>query len=115
MFREKFIDMCVKYLEKDLAQIPSEILSQEQYEGLLSMLWDNQAFRNYVKERNQKIIYSIAGIAGSEPEPRDKTRLLLGQRVENLVLASKAKACATKRDNRIKERKLKEESKPILS
>ena len=115
MFRKlqnKLIALCVKFLERDLNKVPKEILSDEQYEGLLSMLWDNQAFRNFVKDRNQRIIYTIAGIAGNEPEPRDKTRLLYGQRVENLVLAAKAKASAIRRDKRHQEKsqELKKES-----
>lgn len=92
--------LCIKWLERGLER--PETLSEEQYIGLLSMLWSNPAFRKYVEERNKMIIYAIAGVAGTEPEPRDKTRQLYGQRVENLVLAAKVRTCATRVD---KERK----------
>lgn len=95
---EKLIVICIRFLERILLGVPAESLSAEEHDGLLSMLWDNKAFRNYVKDRNGKLVYALAGMVGSEPEPRDKSRLLMGQRVENLVLANKAKICAERRD-----------------
>ncbi len=106
IIKEKFFDIAIRFLERGLLSAPSEALSPEQYDGLLSMLWDNQAFRHYVKERNSKLIYTIAGTAGAEVEPRDKTRLLLGQRVEILLLGAKARGASLRRD---KARALKKE------
>ena len=98
IIKEKFLVTCIRFLERELLKAPTETLSQEQTDGLLATLWDNAAFRNFLKERNAKLVYNIAGIAGSEVEPRDKTRLMLGQRVENLVLAAKTKHAALRRD-----------------
>ena len=95
--RNKIINWLIGHIEKDI-QCPKEILTEEQTNGLLASLWDNPSFRNYVADRNSRLIYAIAGAAGSEMEPRDKTRLWTGQRVEILFLASRAKACAKKRD-----------------
>ncbi len=98
--KEGIVLWCIRFLERDMISVPIDVLSKEQTDGLLAQLWDVPAFRNYVKERNSKIIYSIAGAAGSEPEPRDKSRLLMGQRVEILILAAKAKTAASRRDER---------------
>ena len=111
IIKRKLFEISIRFLERELNKTPVESLSEEQYNGLLSMLWDNSAFRNYVKERDQKLVYSIAGQAGSEPEPRDKTRMFLGQRVENLLLASKAKTAAARRDKQIALKKEANEKK----
>lgn len=104
--RNGLIALLIKILEKDLrSDLIINGLTEEQYRGLLSQLWDNPAFRKYLGERETKIVFAIAGVAGNEPEPRDKTRIYYGQRVENLVLAARAKACAEERNQRIKEKK----------
>lgn len=108
MIKEGIVAWCIRFLERGMIDVPYETLSKEQNDGLLSQLWDVPAFRNYVKERNAKLIYTIAGTAGSEPEPRDRTRLLMGQRVEILVLGARARTAAARRD---RERALKQEPK----
>ncbi len=106
MFRNKLISFLIKWLEKDLnSNVLETKLTDEQSIGLLATLWDNDSFRNYVADRNAKLIHAIAGIAGNEPEPRDKTRLWMGQRVEILLLASRAKACREKLNRERAEKK----------
>lgn len=101
---DRLIRIFIWLFEKRLSGIEKTSLTQEQSDGLLAMLWDNPSFRNYIKDRNEVLIRSIAGIAGQEVEPRDKTRLVLGQRFENLTLGAKAKAAATRRDKRLKDK-----------
>ena len=94
--RNKLLQLLIRWMERDLSKVPKEILTEEQTIGLLAVLWDSISFRNYVADRNNKLIHSIAGIAGNEPEPRDKARLWMGQRYEILLLASRAKSCREK-------------------
>jgi hypothetical protein len=107
MFRNRLIALLIWLIEKELSTVPRETLSEEQVNGLFATLWDNPAFRNYISERNAKLVYTIAGYPGNEPEPRDKFHQKYGQRVENLILGSKAKLAAAKRDN-VRELKKKE-------
>lgn len=74
-------------------QLPTrrEKLSKEQEDGLLAQLWQNEAFRNYIADRNSKLVYTLAGGEGMKPEPRDDYLMHTGQRVENLLLGTKAK------------------------
>lgn len=87
------------YQDKELAILPKEQLSEEQYNGLLSQLWDNPAFRKYIADRNAKLIYYMAGEPALAPEPREKLLQKYGQRIELLELGAKAKAAAARRDN----------------
>jgi len=107
-WHRKIISILIKFIEKDLTDISDENLTEEQLNGLMASLWDNTAFRKYIGERDRKIIWTIAGGVGMEPEPRDKYLMKLGQRVEILLLAHKAKACATKRDKEREEKKAEE-------
>ncbi len=102
--RNFLLKLLINVIERDL-NIVKENLTEEQRNGLLAMLWDNASFRNYIADRNAKLVYSIAGIAGQEPEPRDKARLWMGQRVEILLLASKCKAAAERRNKALAEKK----------
>ena len=86
------IDIAIRILESDLVDVEKVSMTELQRNGLLSQLWQNDAFREYIGERDKKIIYSIAGMAGTEPEPRSKTLMKHGQRVEILILGSRAKA-----------------------
>lgn len=94
--RRTLINLLIWLIEKDLSTIPRQTLSDEQYNGLLASLWTNTAFQKYVADRDAKLVYTMAGPAGNDPEPRDKHMMKFGQRVEILLLAAKAKACATK-------------------
>jgi hypothetical protein len=104
------IKLLIKWIERDL-DYSREILTEEQRNGLFSTLFDNPAFRNYIKERDEKLIWTIAGGAGLAPEPRDKYAQKFGQRVEILLLASKAKACWVKRGKDLEQKKLEEQKK----
>lgn|SRR3990167_2905761 len=103
--RRTIINLLIWLIEKDLSTIPRETLSDEQYVGLLSTLWSNQAFQKYVQDRVAKLVYTMAGPAGNDPEPRDRHLLKFGQRVEILLLAAKAKACYLKVKQGIEEKK----------
>jgi len=96
MFRNKLINVLIWLIERDLSTIPKENLTDEQYTGLMASLWSNPGFQKYIAERDAKLVYTMAGPAGNDPEPRDKHMLKFGQRVEILLLAAKAKACAIK-------------------
>lgn len=98
MFRRLLFEFIIGFLERDTMQtVVRETLTQEQRDGLLSQLWQNAAFRQYIAERDGKLIYSLAGGAGMLPEPRDKYLLQLGQRVEILLLADAAKKAEARR------------------
>lgn len=92
MLKRLFFHIAVRYLERGLFEGPRPQLSQQEFDGLLSQLWQNLAFRTYVADRNGKLIFTLSGGEGMEPEPRDAYLKHSGQRVENLLLASKAKA-----------------------
>jgi hypothetical protein len=96
--------LAIKYLERDLEEKKGD-LTDEQRNGLLASLWTNIAFRDYVKERDEKIKDAIANGIGLSPEPRDKYVQKFGQRVEILLLASRAKACWARRQKELEAKK----------
>lgn len=78
-------------------------MEKEVYDGLLSQLWQSSAFRQYVQQRDAKLIFTLAGSEGMAPEPRDAYTMHTGQRVELLMLAREAKAAY----NRLEQGKVK--------
>jgi hypothetical protein len=92
--KNKLINLLIWLIEKDLSTIPRQTLTDEQYVGLMSQLWNNIAFQKYVADRDALLVYTMAGVAGNKPEPRDDHILKFGQRVEILTLAKKAQLCA---------------------
>lgn len=94
--RRWILDILIKLLERELSDIPKATLEKEVYDGMLSQLWQSQAFRQYVQQRDAKLIWTLAGGEGLEPEPRDKYTLHSGQRLELLMLAREAKAAWTR-------------------
>lgn len=100
--RKLLLDVLIKLLARELSDIPKETLAKDAYDGFLSQLWQNPGFRKYVADRDAKIIWTMAGGEGLEPEPRDKYALHAGQRVENLLLAREAKAAWTRTDGKVK-------------
>lgn len=89
--RRWLFEFLIRYLARELSDIPKETLEKNEYDGLLSTLWQNAGFRKYVADRDAKLIWTMAGSEGMEPEPREKYLLHCGQRVENLLLAREAK------------------------
>ena len=89
-----FIEILIWALEKYVGVVHSArtSLTKEQEDGLLSQLWQNEAFRKHIADRDLKIIYTMAGGEGMGPEPRETYSLHAGQRIENLVLGRDAKA-----------------------
>lgn len=69
---------------------------KEHYDGMLSQLWENPAFRKYVADRDMKLVWTLAGGEGLAAEPRDAYVMHTGQRVELLLLASEAKKAFTR-------------------
>lgn len=92
MFRNLLIDILLKLLLGNISDFPKSTLPKEVEDGLLAQLWESPAFRKRVAERDAKLIYTMAGGEGMEPEPRDKYLLHAGQRVETLLWARDAKA-----------------------
>ena len=90
-FRNKFIEILIKYLQSELVDVPREQMEKDVYDGLFSGLWQNPAFRKYVQDRDAKLIFTMAGSEGMAPEPRDAYVMHTGQRVELLLMASEAK------------------------
>lgn len=90
--RNKIIDILVKMLLQDLQDHPVGTLTKEQEDGMLSQMWENPVFRKRVANRDARIIFTMAGGEGLQPEPRETYALHAGQRVENLLWARDAKA-----------------------
>jgi hypothetical protein len=99
--RKRLLDILIKLLERELSDMPKEPLSKEQSDGLLSQMWENPSFRKYVADRDAKLIFTMAGSEGMEPEPRDKYVMHTGQRFEILLLAAEAKKAFNRRTERL--------------
>lgn len=102
--KNMFLKILIYFLEKELLSVYKTIIPPEQEIGLMAQMWDIPAFRNYVLDRNTKIMYNLAGGAGLDPEPREKYLMKMGQRVEILLLANRAKAAYDKRSKLAKEK-----------
>lgn len=109
LMRNLIIKFLIKYLSKELSDIPKVTLEKEQYDGLLSQLWQSPAFRKYLADRDSKLVWTLAGGEGLEPEPRDKYALHSGQRFEILLLGREAKAAW----NRTEQERLKKQEKVV--
>lgn len=92
MVRNLVVKLLIKLLERELSDTPKVSHSKEEYDGMLSQLWQNPGFRQYVQQRDAKLIFTMAGSEGMAPEPRDAYTMHTGQRVELLILAREAKA-----------------------
>lgn len=103
------IDRLVKSLVGTLSDMPAATLTKEAEDGLLSQLWENPAFRKRVADRDAKLIYTMAGGEGMEPEPRERYLLHAGQRVENLLLARDARAAWNRVQKAVEAKKKLEE------
>lgn len=95
--RKLFIKILIYLLEKDLLEVKRATMTEEQENKMFAQIWDLPTFRNYILDRNTKIVYNLAGGDGINPEPRDKYLMKLGQRVEILILANKAKSAYNRR------------------
>lgn len=89
--RSKLIEILMNLLSRELSTVPKETLVKEHYDGMLSQLWENPAFRKYVADRDMKLVWTLAGGEGLAAEPRDAYVMHTGQRVELLILAKEAK------------------------
>lgn len=98
MFRNLIVKILIKYLSRELSDIPKQTLEKEVYDGMMSQLWQSAAFRQYVQNRDARLIFTMAGSEGMLPEPRDAYVLHTGQRVELLLLASEAKKAWNRMD-----------------
>lgn len=102
MIRQIVLSILIKLLARELRETTPDQLGKEQYDGLMSQLWQNPAFRKYVADRDAKIIWALAGGEGFDAEPRETYIRHCGQRVENLILAREAKAAWTRMEERKK-------------
>lgn len=92
MLTRLFIEVLLRLLRGQVGFLPKQALTKEVEDGLMAQMWENPAFRKRVADRDAKLIYTMAGGEGMEPEPRDKYSLHAGQRVEVLLWARDAKA-----------------------
>ena len=104
--RKLLIDILIKYLQREISDFPKSTLRKEEYDGLLSGLWQNPAFRKYVQDRDAKLIFTLAGSEGMAPEPRDMYTMHTGQRVELLILAREAKQAYTRVEAQHKQKQI---------
>lgn len=112
-FRNKILDILIRLLQQELSDIPKQTLDKGVYDGMLSQLWQNPAFRKYVQDRDAKLIFTMAGSEGMAPEPRDMYVMHTGQRVELLILAREAKAAWMRNEkSRVDTLKLGQEMNP---
>lgn len=102
--RRLILDILIGLLSKELHSVTPVTLAKEQYDGMLSQLWENPAFRKYVADRDAKLIFTMAGSEGMAPEPRDSYVMHTGQRVELLILAREAKKAFERNQSQVKQR-----------
>ena len=67
-------------------------------DNFLVSSWTHPGFRKYLADRDEKIIYELAGGVGMKEKSREDYIRLCGQRVENLILGVKAKGASARRD-----------------
>lgn len=112
-FRHKILEILIWFLERELSDIPKQTLNKAAYDGMMSQIWQNPAFRKYIQDRDARLIYTLAGSEGMAPEPRDAYTMHTGQRVELLVFAREAKAAWMRSEkNRVDTLKLEQEMNP---
>ncbi len=90
--RNLLIEILIRLLTRDISTIPKQTLTKEEEDGALAQMWQSPAFRKRVADRNEKLIYTMAGGEGMKAEPREAYLMHTGQRVENLLWARDAKA-----------------------
>jgi hypothetical protein len=70
----------------------------------LSMSWQDQGFKNYVAERDKKMVRELAGGIGMATRKRDEYVQMIGQRFELLRFAHVAKLAYEKRKKELQNR-----------
>ncbi len=71
MLRKLLIRLLIRYFERDIHEFPEPKLSKEEWDTMMSGLWQSPAFRKYLQDRDSKLIFTMAGSEGMAPEPRD--------------------------------------------
>jgi hypothetical protein len=89
--RALLFEILIKALRKHL-YLGVEPTTKDIEDGFLAQMWESPVFRRRIAERDNKIIFQMAGGEGMEGEPRDKYLMHAGQRAEILLLARDAKA-----------------------
>lgn len=90
MIRRFLIFQYIKLLEKLLGLPNIKGMSDKSIE-FLAEAWKNDGFRDYLRKRNDDIIYQASGGSGMSPHTTQKYAELIGRRVENLNLAALSK------------------------
>src|SRR3990167_7298940 len=54
--KKKFLEILFRHFQKQVSEVPFTRLTQEQKDGLLSQLWQNDAFRNYIIRRETELM-----------------------------------------------------------
>ena len=105
MIRRFLTFQYIKLLEKYLGLPNVKSLDNKSLE-FLADAWRNDGFRDYLRGRNDQLIYQAAGGSGLTGVDRNKYAELVGRRVENLNLAALAKKSFQAQEARnIKKRK----------
>ena len=107
--RNWFIEKLIRMLARELSDVPKSTMTKGEYDGMMSQLWQLPAFRKYIQDRDAKLIWTMAGGEGLEPEPRDKYSLHSGQRVELLILGREAKQAYNRIEAQNKQKALAKE------
>lgn len=93
----------IRVLERYLGLPDVSTLSNTTQDFLINA-WAHAGFREYVKKRNDDLIYDAAGGPGMAPVDRIKYTELVGRRVENLYLSALAKRHFEADDKRKREK-----------
>lgn len=88
--RKRVLMLYIKALEKYLG-LPSMDSQSKNVQDFLITAWKHAGFREYVKKRNDDLIYEAAGGPGMAMADRIKYIELVGRRIENLYFSAMAK------------------------
>lgn len=81
-----YIRICEKYLNLDAITQNTNTTSE-----FMANAWRHSGYREFVKKRNDDLIYEAAGGSGLSILDRAKYAELVGRRMENLYFATTAK------------------------
>lgn len=86
------IRLLTRYL--DIPVVPKD----KRTDDFLAGAWQSVGFREYIANRQERIIYELAGGSGLNEKTRDEYIRFMGQRLENLTLGLHAKNAHAKKE-----------------
>lgn len=89
------IKLLIRYL--DIPPTPKDQRTEE----FLAGAWQSVGFRAYIANRQERLIYELAGGSGLTEKTRDEYIRFMGQRLENLSLGLQAKNAHAKKEKEI--------------